>query len=257
MLSTLNSNSVGPALSGIKQAVEYLKGALDERDSWEVLAAEHDSKSVGKLAQSSPSHPLATRRIKGKQSSRNPATRWKIPTPLSWKRINRQVVQDLVSYRSTITTGSGGITETNFNWNLNSNPLGSSWQVLFDSWMITKAKIQLTSTQGPGSTASIPIVHTAIDYDSINNIGTLQFIDEFENLVVKPIGPGRQFTRTITPATSPDIGGQSGGGTGASWVDTAFPSINFYGYRTMFETASSGSTISVEVTLWYAFRNGN
>jgi len=159
---------------------------------------------------------------------------------------------------TVITTATGGVSELNFSFSLNSHPQVASWTALFDQWTIPQASISFESQMPPGATIAPAITYTAIDFDSTNNLGTAAALQDFSSCRVVTMTPQTSFVRSVRPCVKVGVlaGSIVSASTERTWVDSAQPSTIFLGIRSL-TTATVGGTYSIDAvtTLWFAFRN--
>jgi hypothetical protein len=166
-----------------------------------------------------------------------------------------QITYDSVKIRSVITASTTALVETNYTFSLNAHPLVSSWTTLFDQWCIPMVSVTFLPGFGPGNTTTVEI-HTAIDFDSAVALGSLQQIDNFDNVQVHMLAPGetKSVTRSCRPCLKQTAGTQASSTLNRVWCDSANPTVSWYGIRSIVAIASSAVPITVETTYWYAFR---
>jgi len=174
------------------------------------------------------------------------------------RMISAQIVYDVVRLTSTITTSTGGLIETNFSFSFNSHPELTQWQALFDQWCIPQVAVTFTSTEAPGSTGTLPIITTGVDFDNTTNLGSITLLLEYENSMQLTLAPGMSHTRACHPCVKTSLSASgSSAGVDRMWCDSSNPGGTWFGIRSIFSTASTAvSLISVTQTLWFAFRSG-
>lgn len=179
----------------------------------------------------------------------------KVPSSIP-RNLGSQLVFDRTSIRSTIGTSTSGITETNYGWSLNTHPEVSHWSVLFDQWCLVEATVVFQNLEPPSSTGSTPELHTALDFDSFANLGSVALIDDFGSSQTDVLIFNKKVVRSVRPCCKPDLGGTGGAAVARSWVDSANPGIPHYGIRTIIPQAiSNANTLTVQTYLVFAFRN--
>jgi len=169
----------------------------------------------------------------------------------------RQTVWTKGTIQNNIVTSNSGITETNFTFTLVSLAQQSQWSALYDMFFLAQAAVSLYSEEAPGEVVTPPRLHTAIDFNSNANLGSIAGIENFESHVMDTLPPGKVVTRMCKPCINMTVPG-SNTSSSRSWVPTSSGSTPHFGIRTLFETqpVGTGSTITVLVTMWFAFRNG-
>jgi len=172
------------------------------------------------------------------------------------RSVANQIVYDVVRFNSTITTSTSAITETNTGFYLNQHPQAGSWTTLFDQWCVPQASVTWYSKQAPGDSNTTPVMYTALDFDNTANLGTIAAIEDFSTCAVWRCNPDEpSHTRSIKPCTKSTQSGTANSGLSRSWVDCASSSIPFYGIRSIVDVGSGVQTITMVITVWFAFRN--
>jgi len=268
MLAALTGRSVAPVgASLVSQAItpqnlEWLVNAVQQsRDEHAEIASGIAARE--KLVAASGGHVGSSGRSKGggrggssvgmrpankADLAIKPLTNTNVPSRVP--RVLSAIVWDLVKVRSTITTNTSSIVETNFGVSMATHPQASSWVSLYDQWCIPQFSVSFTSTEAPGGGGQLAELHSALDFDNVANIGSVTLIDDYGTAAVVILQPGRTFTRSIRPCVN------LSGSIRRTWCDSATQSIAWNGIRTI-TTQASGAAISlvVETTIWYAFRN--
>jgi hypothetical protein len=154
---------------------------------------------------------------------------------------------------------STGITENNLAFNASSFNGFSNAASFFDQYCIYAVTVTYSSTlSGSG-----PIhIYTAIDYDSIANVG-IAGIEAFTSFNETILGGNGQdsLVRFLKPCIAPQVTSSSNlpvaGGVGRSWLDAAYPSVNHYGIRMILNQYPSSVTGAVNgtVSAVFGFRN--
>jgi len=178
------------------------------------------------------------------------------------RRIPRNV-QSLIAWDSvkvnSIITGTSSIVETNFGAMLSTHPQSSSWQTLFDQWTIPQFTVEFDSQIPPGSTSIPPVLYTALDFDNVSNLGSIQALEDYSSSEARQLTTGVRVMRSVRPSVKV-VQGVSGGSTstsgvqGAMWVDSGQNTTVFYGVRSILGISPS-TVLNVTWTIWYAFRN--
>jgi len=125
---------------------------------------------------------------------------------------------------------------------------------IFDQYYLHSAVVTLTNEfhQASSTAFDYPVVHTAIDFDSITNLGSVTAIESYGTHNVDILTPGKSVTRIIMPcvATAP-----SGNGLiTRMWVPSANTSVPFNGFRCIVEANTVGH-INVAISCIWAYRN--
>jgi hypothetical protein len=260
----------GPQVSSVVRrlafAIRPLKQALDERDSWNRAAHAHEqsqfssssmrrsgSRSVGRARGPTSMNPSSSEDLRIK-----PPDNRNVPTRVP-RLIQSVITWDVVKLTTVITTATGGVTEINFSFSMNSHPQVASWTALFDQWTIPQASISFESQMPPGATIAPCVLYTAIDFDSTNSLGSAGALQDFSSCRAVTMTPQTSFVRSVRPTVKVAVqtaGSIVSASTERTWVDSAQPSTIFLGIRSL-ASATVGGTYSIDAitTLWFAFRN--
>jgi len=217
------------------------------------------------LMPSSSSRGGKSRRSRGGQSDvvaadlavRPPTTQ--IPSKVP-RLITNQVVWDKVKIDSTLTPSAGGIVELNFTAALTSHPQASSWTALYDQWCVPQFSVAFRSLEAPGGTSSISILYTALDFDSVNALGSIPTIEDYTTCQQMTMTTGSLHVRSVRPCIKLSTGQVPGSGTNVnstlsrSWQDSGAAGTPWIGIRSLV-SASNSSSITCTQTIWFAFRN--
>lgn len=238
----------GAVLDRVRNALTPLKAALDERDSWEVLAAEHERKEVERMAKPRASVRVGGGRVgMGNNSLRMP----KVP-----RSIANRITYDRWLFETTFTTSTSASTFRQDAIAQSNDPNASSWQGIFDSFWIVKAKWRYRSLMPPGQVTAPATAYLAREYNAFTptSLGNVQ---QYASSKSSTFLPGKSLTMTVAPCYAQNVGASSTGGQGRGWCNLAIPTIPWYG--TVFGISSSGTayTIQVEVEVFIAYVNGD
>jgi hypothetical protein len=179
---------------------------------------------------------------------------YRVPSAVP-KQVTNQVVWDVVKINTVISTSASSISETNFYWSLNNHPQASSWTTLFDQWCIPQYSATFQSAYPEGATTSPGILYTALDFDSANNLGSVQLLEDYSTCAAATLVSGQSVTRSVRPTVKGYLSSTSASGINRQWIDTATPSIPWYAIRSIVGVCGSSYPISVVTTIWFAFRN--
>ena len=167
------------------------------------------------------------------------------------KRAMRRLGKSRVSvanmhYKYEQTVGVGSIassttlpTENNFAFTLSQLPQASTFSALYDAYRITKVELKFyprsNVNAGNAGTNYTTTFHTAIDYDDVSNLGSLNSLLQYQTL--KSFQSTKYCTRTVVPrvADSVYISGVSTGyaeNKSNQWLDCASDTVPHYGIRT-------------------------
>jgi hypothetical protein len=171
------------------------------------------------------------------------------------RNIASMIVWDTVKLDTSITTSTTAITETGYIWNAGSHPQGGTWRALFDQYTIVMASVVFESLTPPGSLAAPPKLFTALDFDNVGSLGSIQSIEDFTSCEVEVMAPGKALLRSVLPCTKVTNSAGSGSTLTRAWIDSSDPTATFSGIRTAIPATSVVQQIGVNVTLYFAFRN--
>jgi len=242
--------------------LSLLKGALNERDSWEKAAAAHERSQF----------PSSKPAIMGRRSKRSSSSAAGGMTPANSadlrvrplpsripqsvpKQVSNLLAWDVVKISSSITVSTSTNVETNFNFNLSQHPQAASWQALFDQWCIPRATVVFDSQYPSGVNFAPTILYTALDFDSTSNINTVTAISDFSTASETQMSEGRRVVRSIRPCVKPQLGSTASSGVAQVWCDCTVSSTPWLGIRSIMIPSSTNYFITATVTLWFAFRN--
>jgi len=177
------------------------------------------------------------------------------------KRIPRNVASliawDSVKINSSNTFSASAILEQNFAFTMSQHPQSSSWLTLFDQYSIPQVTVEWDSTLPPGSTTASPMIYTCLDFDSINNLGSIQRIEDFTTSEAHAMTPQHRFMRSVRPSTKDLVQTSTGnspvGVAGTIWVDSAEPTAQFFGIRSILGIGVG--SVNITTTIWFCFRN--
>jgi len=255
-------------LSGLKQALSSIKSALDDRDNWEMLASDHESKQVAQMAKV----PLSQKSRLGSSGGRSSGFGGMIPTnrsdlkvkPLKNtnlpstipRNIASQIIYDVVKIDSQFSTSGTSIVEINDSFSLAPHPQVASWVALFDQWGVVQASITYSSLFLEGSGIAPVMLYTAIDFDNATALNSVASIEDYGSCVAKSFGLNQRITRTVKPCVKDTLNPNSGQGVTRQWCDTAYPGILHYGLRMIAGVDPAGSyQIQKTTCIVFCFRN--
>jgi len=175
------------------------------------------------------------------------------------RQLSNQITWVICSYDQYYGVSGTGPTETNTYFNASSFNGAAGFLACFDQYCIHSVVITLSSN----STNAMPIsIWTALDYDSTTSIG-LTGIQGLGTAAFHSIGGNGASSaeRLLYPCLAPQV--TSGilpvpGGVGRMWLDSAYPQINQYGFRSVAEVYASNLSSAIHVTYRavFGFRNG-
>jgi len=170
------------------------------------------------------------------------------------RSLNNQVHFVRSTQLVTLTTSTTAITEVNTAWTASASLINyTNYLAVFDQYFLHSVVCNVTNTQGPGGTATIPYVVTAIDYDNITNLGSAAALDGFVTANTTLLTSGGTVSRYIEPTVAPTIG--SSQGVSRMWVDSVSTGCPFYGFRCIVSTTSAATVLDLFYEMIWAFRN--
>jgi len=176
------------------------------------------------------------------------------------KQLSNQIFWTMFKSDNAISVSNIAVSEFNLSWGINAFPGAAAFLAAFDQYCIHSIVVTMSSN----SNVSTPFrVWTAIDYDSVSNIGKAG-IQAFPTCAFSSLaGDGSSsHERLLYPCIAPQITGlgtlPQAGGVGRCWLDSAFPNIIHYGFRSVTDLWVNVSTQAIEITYSAVcgFRNG-
>jgi len=172
------------------------------------------------------------------------------------RTITNMICWDIVSTDFIMSANSATLTEMNFTFSLSQHPQSSSWQALFDQWCIPQASVTYQSEQPPGSTGASSILYTALDFDSVNALGSIGSIEDFSTCETVVLAPGVTHVRSVKPCSKASATPANFSIMNRSWCDSSFNNVNHFGIRSIISVNGATSyNVVAKVTVWFAFRN--
>jgi hypothetical protein len=174
----------------------------------------------------------------------------------------RQLLNQLFFVRqettSTITASATTATETNISFTATLDMQQSAqYLAIFDQYYLHCAIVTITNDIViTGSGNDLPLVYTAIDFDNVNALGSIQAIQAFGTVNQDVLAPGKSVTRVIMPCISTSASTFTGAAVTRLWVDSAFPNVPFYGFRSIVApVVPTSGVLNVCISVIWAFRN--
>jgi len=173
----------------------------------------------------------------------------KLQTQIHWFSTSLQFTKVIAS--------SGSLTEFNFGFSLGDTAISGGIAGLFDQYAIFAINLRYIIQVTNAGAAAIPTYTTAIDYDSIGNLGNIATLRGYSTACTSSIAEIQE--RYIEPCNAPAL--YSGStfthyGTARMWVDNANVSTPHYGMRCMLQDMVGGTgNIVVECTYVICARN--
>jgi len=176
------------------------------------------------------------------------------------RQMSNQIFWTKFKADTQITVSSTAISENNYAFTASFFTGSTTFLSSFDQYCIHSVVVTISSN----ANVSTPFrVWTAIDYDSVGAIG-LAAIQNYSTCAFASVAGGGDSSheRLLYPCVAPQVTNSSNlpvpGGVGRMWLDSAFPTVNHYGIRTIIEPWVSTGASAVEVTFTgiFGFRNG-
>lgn len=176
-----------------------------------------------------------------------------LTSQIFWVRGKRQAV---------ITVSNTVPTEMNFPFAFSDLPNLVGVASYFDQYSIYSVVCNVTCDfEGAGSTLySFGTCVTAIDYDNVNNLGSLASIESYGSAVTQEFSTGQSIQRYVKPCVAPALYTSgatfSGYGVQRQWIDSASTGVPHYGFRTFFVSNTvSGLSATADFSYVIGLRN--
>jgi len=151
-------------------------------------------------------------------------------------------------------SGSTAI-ETNFAWTASAYMQQvAQYTAIFDQYYLHSVVATFANSTSFGTTAVLPQLFTAIDFDNITALGTTAAISAFSTCNIDVLKPGNSVTRIIMPCVRTIAETVQTAAVSRLWISTAATSIPFFGLRTITAPSTAGN-IDVTLAMIWAFRN--
>jgi hypothetical protein len=176
------------------------------------------------------------------------------------KQLSNQIVWTKFKTDQQISVSNISTTETNVDFTAAAFSGAANFLAAFDQYCIHSVIITMSSN----ANVTTPFrVWTALDYDSTSVIGKNGIL-AFSNCCFASLAGGGDTSheRLLYPCVAPQVTGTSflpqAGGVGRLWLDSAYPNIIHYGFRSIVDTWVNVSTQAIEITYTavFGFRNG-
>jgi len=176
------------------------------------------------------------------------------------KQLSNQIFWCQMSSDDLISLSNVSTTEANVIFAGNSFNGFSAAAAFFDQYCIYCVTVTLSSLVVEASFPAIQC-YTAIDYDSVSNIGKAA-LEGYSSFNYTSLGSGGQdsLVRLIKPCIANQVTSSNlpvPGGVSRQWIDIAYPSVQHYGFRNIFDTYTAVVTNAVHrvYTAVFGFRN--
>jgi hypothetical protein len=164
------------------------------------------------------------------------------------RKLSNQIYWSQFKYDQQFNVLSSGINESNLYFTATLFSSVSNFLAAFDQYCIHSIVVTFSSN----ISQTIPIrLWTAIDYDSVTNLGSLLGIQGLSTCAFHSIVGDTSGERLLYPCIAPQqTAGVTlvPGGIGRAWLDSAYPAIHHYGLRTMSQFGGTSATGGLEVT---------
>jgi hypothetical protein len=179
------------------------------------------------------------------------------------KNLNNQIHWVQLSVNTQLSCSSTGIVETNFAFSGGTFPEFSDYTACFDQYCLYSICCTFANIANTQNQQSVRI-GTALDYDSVSNLGSLSLLQGYTTYeeAILGVGGSSSLVRYLKPALAPQLTSVAGipvaGGVARMWCDSAYPSIQQYGLRTMTLpwVATANGVVEVNFTATIGFRSG-
>jgi len=164
------------------------------------------------------------------------------------RKLSNQIYWSQFKYDQQFSVSSTGITENNLYFTASLFSTVTNFLAAFDQYCIHSVVVTFSSNNQLTS----PIrLWTAIDYDSTTNFGSILGIQGLSTCAFHSIAAETSGERLLYPCTAPQVTSAAlpvPGGIARAWVDSAYPSVNHYGLRTISQATISTVSSGLEVT---------
>lgn len=175
------------------------------------------------------------------------------------RQLSNQIWWGQFKYDTQFNASSTGISENNVWFQASTFSAVTNFLSCFDQYCIHSVVVTLSST----SVVTVPMrVWTAIDYDSVAALGSKLGIQGFGTCAFHSIaGDGSTSAeRLLYPCVAPQLTNSSSlpvpAGVARAWVDSAYPTIQHFGFRSIIDTYyNSSAALEVTYTAIFGFRN--
>lgn len=168
------------------------------------------------------------------------------------KNVSRQIhwFQCQVVRANAASISSSVYTEINTYFALADTPFASNIYGLFDQYCIYAVVVNV-SCSSLSSTNYLGRLTTAIDYDSVGNLGTESAIQQYSTAQMVEVSPGLSVQRFIKPCVDASVYSNSSAyATGRLWIDSQSDTAQHYGFRS-FWYGNTNSNLVVDLICTY------
>jgi len=179
------------------------------------------------------------------------------------KSISNQIVwiRGTAALAASLGISNSAPFESNYSFNFANLTDLSGLTGYFDQYCIYSVVVTISCNYIASNTNSrgFGTLTTAIDYDNVNNVGSLAQVQAFESAMTTELTTGTSHQRLIKPTVAPAL--YSGGsftnfGISRMWVDGSNNTTPHYGLRTFFvNNGVAGLVVDINAVLTVGLRN--
>jgi len=164
-------------------------------------------------------------------------------------------IQQSVTLRSSGVV-SGGNVEDNWSFKLSDLNQYSTIVALFDQFCIYSVVFNVIISPSSGAVSNnLGRLTTAIDYDSIGNLGSEVTVQQFSSAQTVEVTSGLAVQRYVKPCVTPGVYVVAGTGyaVGRCWLDQASngDSVPHYGVRVWFQITGASTAFDYDIIATY------
>lgn len=176
------------------------------------------------------------------------------------RQLSNQIYWLKLSFDAQLSVSASTFFEQNISFSGGLFPGFVEFQSCFDQYCIYSITATFVSATSNNAQQSVRL-YTAIDYDSVANIGKSGIFDysTFEYASLASDG-STSLVRFLKPCIATQVTNTSNlpvpAGISRSWIDCAYSSIQHYGLRIITDTwVNAGTPVEVVYTAIFGFRN--
>jgi len=175
-------------------------------------------------------------------------------------RFKDNIINIELSYYNTITSSTTVSSSAGLSFSLSVIANQASYANIFDLYRILQVNVKFIPTQTSTTSGQQGVggtLYTVIDYDDSNTPTNLSSLFEYKTLKIAP--PGVIDERTLSPRIA--VAAYSGtftsyaNASNKTWIDTASPSVAYYGLKYYLTPTPTVQTINYVITLMVQFKN--
>lgn len=167
----------------------------------------------------------------------------------------RQIVNAELSYSQSVALSTTAPTNTSLQFSLSQGDNYASFTGAFDQYRIIQVSVKITDS--PLSAGSSGNLLSVIDYDDANALSLQANYLGYNTLKITPIGQidERILTPRLAVAAYSGSAFSSFANMGQIWLDSASPTIPYYGLKVYAPTSPVNNTVMFYVTMMVQFRS--